>query len=553
MKVAKDWLHGCKTCHMECLDTSTPELPTRVIDVGMKGDWMDLRITHARKERAAYIALSHCWGGPIAPMLTSKTIHSFQDRLPFLELPANFRDAITITRRLGFRYLWVDSLCIIQDSREDWAEESKKMGLVYRNSAVTISAMASKGSKHGIIPRDAQAEPTLPLPASVRVSQGSEVFVTVSRQDFDEETLNKLDNRCPLSSRGWCLQESILSPRHLYYGRSQIYWRCPKGYQAADGTSSGLRIPEDTLPHASAVLYRDIGRYQTDELPAERLLLHDYYSLVESYSHRSLTFSSDKLPAFSGISERLHPVIGGRHLAGIWAKDLAAGLLWQREMATCKHVEPYRAPSWSWAVSDEEVLFYERDASCESSMGIRLVDDSIHLKDETNPYGEIKSASITVQGLTMPLIRSRQHIQGTAQGYLNGSLFFDEDPPRYEDDNPGMPELVHRTLPMIFIAENIKGVYLLAITWSLPGSNSELEIEHSLFTSEEYLALIVSADEPEDDPIQAVQSIRGLVVKPVYGRKEDKDMTYERVGKFDLPSLEVSRLQAWETRTLTLV
>lgn len=553
MEIAKEWLHMCETTHLECPGTGVPELPTRVIDVGMQEDWMDLRVTHARKRRAAYIALSHCWGGPIEPMLTSKTIHGFQDRLPFLELPANFRDAITITRRLGFRYLWIDSLCIIQDSRKDWAEESKKMGLVYRNSAVTISAMASKGSKHGIIPQDVKAEPILPLPASIRVSKVSEDAVTVLRQDFNEETLSTLDNRCPLSSRGWCLQESILSPRHLYYGRSQIYWRCPKGYQAADGTSSGLRIPQDTLPHVSAILYRDIRRSQKDELPAGRLLLQDYYSLVESYSHRSLTFSSDKLPAFSGISERLHPAIGGRYLAGLWTNDLAAGLLWQQEMSTCKHVKPYRAPSWSWAVTDEEVLFYERDALRESSMGIRLVDDSIQLKDETNPYGEIESASITVQGLTLPLIRSRQHIQGTAPGYFHGSLYFDDDPPRYKDDNPNMPKLVDRTLPMLFIAEDTSGVYLLAITWSVPGSGSELEIDHSLFTSEEYLALIVCVDDPKDDWIQTVKTVRGLVIKPVYGRKEDEDIAYERVGKFTLPSLKVSRLEAWETRTLTLV
>lgn len=553
MEIAKEWLHMCETSHLECLGTDVSELPTRVIDVGIREDWMDLRITQSRKERAAYIALSHCWGGPITPMLTSKTIYNFQDRLPFLELPANFRDAITITRRLGFRYLWIDSLCIIQDSREDWAQESRKMGLVYRNATVTVSAMASKGSEHGIIPRDLQTEPTFPLTASVRVSKASEEAVIVSRQDFNEESLSRLDNRCPLSSRGWCLQESILSPRHLYYGIRQIYWRCPKGYQAADGTSSGLRIPHDTFPHLSAVLYRDIWRFQTDELPTERRLLQDYYSLVESYSHRSLTFSSDKLPAFSGISERLHPLIGGKYLAGIWAKDLAAGLLWQREMSTCKHVQPYRAPSWSWAVSDEEVLFYERDAPRESSIGFRLVDDSIHLKDETNPYGEIESASITVQGLTLPLIRSRQHIQRPADRYFYGHLYFDDDPPRYEDDNPNMPGLVERTMPILFMVEDVDRVYLVAITFSFPRSDSELEIEHSLFTSEEYLALIICVNEPEGDWIQTVQYVRGLVIKPVYGGNEDEDITYERVGKFDLPSLELSQLQAWETRTLILV
>ncbi|KAJ0118485.1 HET-domain-containing protein [Diaporthe amygdali] len=364
------------------------------------------------------------------------------------------------------------------------------MGLVYRNSSVTISAMASRGSRHGIIPRDVQMEPTLPLPASLRVSNGNEDVVTVLRQDFDEETLKRLDNRSPLSSRGWSLQESILSPRHLYYGRSQLYWRCPTGYQAADGTSSGLRLPEYTLPHVSSVFYRDIRRSQIDEIPVERLLLEDYYALVEMYSHRSLTFSSDKLPAFSGISERLHAVIGGRYLAGIWTTDLAAGLLWRKEMATCKHEKTYRAPSWSWAVTDEEILYDKRGAVPESSRGIRLVDDSIHLKDENNPYGEIESAFITVQGLTLQLIRSRQHIQ-SRRGLYQGDLLLDDDPPRYEDDNPNMPALVDRTRPLLFRAKNTNGVYLLAITSSLPSIDSELEIDPSLFTSEEYLALIV--------------------------------------------------------------
>lgn len=552
MKIARDWFHTCETSHLECLDASIPELPTRVIDVGVEEDWADLHINHTRKKRASYIALSHCWGGPIAPMLTTETINSFQDRLPFLELPANFRDAIAITRRLGFRYLWIDSLCIIQDSEEDWAEESKKMGLIYRNSAVTISAMASKGSKHGIINQDAQGELAAPLPASVRVSKASEDTITVLRQDPDEETLCKLDisSMSPLSSRGWILQESVLSPRHLYYGRSQIYWRCPTGYRAADGTSSGLRMPALIYPHVSAVLYRDIRRSQTERLPAERLVLKDYYDLVENYSQRRLTFSSDKLPAFSGVSGRLHPAIGGRYLAGIWTEDFAAGLLWQKEMITCEHVQPYRAPSWSWAVTDESILFYKHDGVPESSMDIRLVDDNIHLKDETNPYGEIVSASITVRGLTLPLFRSRQHFQGHGSRYNHGRLFYDDDP-RSAEDKSNIPD--HEIDDaLLFIMENDDGVYLVTITTRSPGDDSELEIDHSFFTSEEYLALIICFDDPEDDSIQEAKSVHGLAIKRIRGR-EDEDIKYERMGYFRIPTLMVSRLQAWETKTLTLV
>ncbi|MBE3044755.1 HET domain-containing protein, partial [Candidatus Bathyarchaeota archaeon] len=82
--------------------------------------------------RAHYAALSHCWDGPIATVLTQDALSSFQARLPWDALAANFQDAILITRGLGLRYLWVDSLCIIQDRRHDWTIESGKMGDIYR-------------------------------------------------------------------------------------------------------------------------------------------------------------------------------------------------------------------------------------------------------------------------------------------------------------------------------------------------------------------------------------------------------------------------------------
>lgn len=553
IEIAKEWLHACQTSHSECLGTSVPELPTRVIDVGMQHDWTDLHITHARQRRAAYIALSHCWGGPITPVLTARTIQDFQLRLPFLELPSNFQDAITTTRRLGIRYLWIDSLCIVQDSREDWAKESKKMGSIYCNSTLTISVMASEGSKHGIIPQNIHIESPLPEPTRIRISPGSDEAVTVLRQNFVEETLDRLETYGPLSSRGWCLQESVLSPRHLYYGKDQVYWRCPRGYQAADGTSSGLRAPDYPIPNMSSILYSGTQRSQTDQLPSKRLLLQDYYKLVELYSHRSLTYPSDKLPAFSGISSRLHPFVGRNYLAGLWTRDLPLGLLWRKEMTTCKHEKIYRAPSWSWAVTDERLLYYGREGLSESSMAIKLVNYEIHLKDEANPYGEVQLASITIQGLTIPLIRSRQHILGRGRGYYQGDAHLDDDPPRYEQDDPNMPTVVERTRPILLIAEDPDGVYLLAITNTLGGSDSALEIEHNLFTPEEYLALIVHVDESQGNSAGTVDCVRGLVIQPVRDRREDEYAVYERVGMFEFKSLKLSRLEAWERRTLLLV
>jgi hypothetical protein len=315
MNIASQWLHQCRSLHFDCLASIIPELPTRVIDVCMNASLDGVRVFQSNGARAEYVALSHCWGGIITPLLSSDTIERFQRKLPYNDLPKNFQDAIIITRRLRIRYLWIDSLCIIQDSKQDWSQESKKMGLVYRNSSVTISALASKGSTHGILVQEPDDQPPSPQPVALAISTESAdqtKLVSVERDDFHAESLSSLEFNGPLGSRGWCLQESVLSPRHLYFGRRQIYWRCPAGYCAADGTDSGLRVPENRLPNLSSVLFHDILRCPPSLSSTDsRSLFVDYYLLVENYSHRNLTFGSDKLPAFSGIVARLHTVIGG--------------------------------------------------------------------------------------------------------------------------------------------------------------------------------------------------------------------------------------------------
>ena len=292
------------------------------------------------------------------PLLTTATLSAFEISLPYAALPANFRDAITITRELGIRYLWIDSLCILQDSKQDWEQESKEMGHVYRDSTLTISAMASSGSSVGILRPDPSPLP-MPRPTILKVlsDNGDFVEIKVERKPFGEEDLALLDMRGPLSSRGWTLQESVLSPRHLFYGKRQIYWRCPAGFQSADGLPPGRKSPPYVFDDIASVLFSDILNQPPKEVPDVSVLLRDYYDLVQTYSHRKLTFASDKLPAFSGLAQRLHPTLGGDYLAGIWSSDIRCGLLWHSEVNYCEHVKPYRAPSWSWAVTDGMVIF----------------------------------------------------------------------------------------------------------------------------------------------------------------------------------------------------
>lgn len=120
-----------------------------MIDLGIPGCSDHPRHVLTHGAHGKYFALSHCWGGDIPSKTLTRPLPDYLKALP--DLPRSFRDAIRITRELGFRYLWIESLCILQDSLEDWQKESAAMRDVYRNAALTISASASNNSEGGML------------------------------------------------------------------------------------------------------------------------------------------------------------------------------------------------------------------------------------------------------------------------------------------------------------------------------------------------------------------------------------------------------------------
>jgi hypothetical protein len=562
--IARAWLANCKATHPHCLATIIPELPTRVIDVGLAGT--HLKIHHSEGERAEYVALSHCWGGPITPLLTKETSEAFHRALHYSDLPPNFQDAITITRQLCIPYLWIDSLCIVQDSKEDWEQQSKKMGQIYRGSTLTLSALASAGSSCGIFPTQPKVCPVdsvaIPL-YDPDDHPPKQEYMQIERIDDREETLTILEAFGPLSSRGWCLQESVLPSRQLYYGLKQIYWRCPNGYIAADGSTDGLNVPHRHLDALERVLLKGMLRTQIDDKDiSEAAVLKDYYTIVQEYSQRKLTYGSDKLPGFAGVSSLLHSFFGGEYLVGIWSSHLPLGLLWRHDARTCKHVQPYRAPSWSWAVTDEDILygdnFYSDDIAVlrKYPSTIQLLDHQITLKNELNPYHEVTFASITVRALTSRFVRSTQHFKGYILEDHKGKVFLDDEPPRAtheerQNDDDSEDAATSSTFPDIFFVEDERGPYMLAMTSSSVGY-SEFEIKHSLFTEEEYLAVVVHVNE-DDENETGSKCTSGLIVRPVAGLDKGQARNYERVGMFQFDEFTFSWLEKFEWKDLTLV
>jgi hypothetical protein len=224
LELMRGWLHQCATSHTRCPPQSEHILPNRVIEVGNDSKEPRLVVSNGRLGRWA--ALSHCWG--VASFLKTEmgSLGSHCEALPLGLLPPTFKDAILITRALGLQYLWIDSLCIVQDSPQDWLIESTQMGTIYKNAVVTIAAEGAKDSSVGIVgcsvnTRKARVDALVRTKCHSRVRnlEGS-LFVTplVSKWPTHQKG--------PLRARGWALQEEVLSPRVLQFTAIHLFWRC---------------------------------------------------------------------------------------------------------------------------------------------------------------------------------------------------------------------------------------------------------------------------------------------------------------------------------------
>ena len=142
----KWWLRNCAENHDECHSSREPPnwQPTRILDLGDPAEPLSPRLLRGDQvpEGVEYVTLSHCWGTSQPLKLQSSNIHQLSTSIPTSSLPKTFLDATVIARNLSQRYLWIDSLCIIQDSQSDWAQESSRMGSIYGNAIFNIAATA---------------------------------------------------------------------------------------------------------------------------------------------------------------------------------------------------------------------------------------------------------------------------------------------------------------------------------------------------------------------------------------------------------------------------
>lgn len=344
------WCQTCTENHSRCGVQSDTVLPNRVLYIKYGLEGLHVKLVEGTGKVGRYICLSHCWGilGATQPLrLTKKNKPLFEKELPLLSMPQTFRDVLPLVRRLGISYLWIDSLCILQDDNYDWHREAAAMSSVYQNSWLTIAATASSNSNEGLY------RVLDKYHYSARLKELRSIRLNLEHP-FDGKPWET--KTFPLLSRGWAFQERLLPPRVVHFTQHELIFECREGFWCECGIYKTHGCNQTTPKLSYNQMITKVGLENSER----------WHDIVSEYSRLDLSFYKDRLPAISGIAKHLQSTSRqelGKYLAGLWEGSLEFDLLWySSHLRLLDRPQPKSAPSWSWAATKGRIG-YEKSTS----------------------------------------------------------------------------------------------------------------------------------------------------------------------------------------------
>lgn len=277
-------------------------------------------------------------------------------------MPRTIRDTINLVRDLGEKYVWIDSICIIQDSDRSWALNSRIMDQVYGNAYLTICAADGDGADAGLQILNTDRGSTEAIMKeqfrSQNITQYARDIRLMSTQPAENYIRNSVWN-----TRGWTFQERLLSPRNLIFAGGRMYFQCRCTAKSAD------IISEDESAGWS-VEFQDSPLLMLQNLKTRPLSV--YKQSLELYMTRQLTHAKDILAAFTGMGNLVCNALGGSLVYGLPSSHFDWALLWEPRAAAVRRPNEgtEEFPSWSWCGWKNEVMEYKEQmlAGCEDNL-----------------------------------------------------------------------------------------------------------------------------------------------------------------------------------------
>ncbi|KAK0674326.1 heterokaryon incompatibility protein-domain-containing protein [Cercophora samala] len=468
--LARECIDSCVKSHADCQKPNLLTLlPDRVIDCSDPSN-PRLILTHGTQP-GPYITLSYVWGIDQPLKLTTSNIDEIVSHgIPISSLPQTIRDAIFVTHSLKHQFLWVDALCIIQDSDADKLKQICQMSRIYRESYLTIVAASAATSREGFLrqPRphrnpsarvpfhNPQDHPTASRIGTVSLLDTHEAYSPHRKSGLPVE---------PIDSRAWTLQEQVLPLRTLIYDSETLKYNCQTeavSIGQALCPPSRVRLPRilafstttATTATTTTTAASPDRRRQPKELSSEEKYEARvaWAEIVASFTLRWHSHEGDKLPALAGVAEQFSHVTGDSYLAGLWNKSLVPDLLWRalRE----KELDPqssrpakYRAPSWSWA-SVNWGVYYDNAASMVDASKYKqmeVVDCWVSLAAVEAPFGEVTDGLLRIRAAVLRELFVRE------RGDIWDLMVEDESGKHTQIGNVHFDDVEPRTSGLVFV------------------------------------------------------------------------------------------------------
>ncbi|KAI1454128.1 HET-domain-containing protein [Annulohypoxylon moriforme] len=405
-----NWMMTCSSTHTQCKNEiqGSQYKPTRLL----KTDFRNIYSREAHTFQlvrgdecpgsSPYVTLSYRWGDKSLNntlRLLKTTSGWLQKPNPIKRLPKTLRDAMYIAYRFGIQYIWIDRLCIYQDSPEDWREEAGTMRDVYRNASLCISALSAEDDEGGcLFTRNTE----LVVPTLIKLNGEDVTF----RADLEDTAWCTSFQNEPLLERGWILQERLMSPRTIHFGKKQVFWECAELHACETHPRGFEKFPHDQQDEDNPVLWKQLIATPTIQRTASDYSIRIFASwsaAISLYSSTKLTESNDKLVAVSGLAQDMKKALQQYthrkhwYLAGLWEDVLIETLIWYvRVGAPANRPINYRAPSWSWASLDGHIIMPDKFFS-EITRLSHLLSSGMEFLGEDDTR-EVKHGMLTLRG-----------------------------------------------------------------------------------------------------------------------------------------------------------